>query len=256
MQDMERMPTLKKEHKKKKKTNRILLIFGWIFFLSLSAIVFFQSPLSKVDEVTVDGANLLNQSEIIQLSQIQPGQSFFTVKASAIKRAIKALPEVKEVNVSRSFPGKVIIAISEFEYVAFQWGEQNELIPVLENGTRLENRVWNDRVIDRPILRSWPDTSQFKHLGEELKKLEPSIRNEISEMEPDQVEKDPQRVILYMKDGFEVHTSLRHFAKNMAWYPPFIANLKQEGSPQGIIKMLDGKWFVPYPDSGVEEGAT
>ena len=97
---------------------------------------------------------------------------------------------------------------------------------------RLENRLWNDRVIDRPILRNWKDTAQFTQLGEELKKMDSSIRNEISEIEPDVKETDPQRLILYMKDGYEVHTSLRHFAKNMAWYPPFVANLKQEGSPK------------------------
>jgi len=256
MQDMERMPTLTKEtqKKKKKKTSRILIGLGWLFFLSLSMMMFLQSSLSKIDQVIVDGVQILDSNEIIQLSQIQKGQSFFTVQPSKIENSIKNLPEVKAVDVTRSFPGKVTITVNEYKHVAFHWVDQKTLIPILETGTRLENRPWNDRVIDRPILRNWKDTTKFQQLGEELNKLDSSIRNEISEIEPDDQEKDPQRLILYMKDGYEVHTSLRHFAKNMSWYPPFITNLKQEGSPKGIIMLLDGKWFVPYTDPGIEEG--
>ena len=71
MQDMERMPTLTKETKKKKKTNRILFVLGWIFFLSLSTMMFLQSSLSKIDQVIVEGVHILEANQMIQLSQIQ-----------------------------------------------------------------------------------------------------------------------------------------------------------------------------------------
>lgn len=257
MNEMERVPTLSKEPKRKKKrSNRIILALGWIFFLGLSTMMFLRSPLSKVDLIEVTGVQLLDSSQIVQLSKVQKGDSFFTVNSSGIEQTIRALPEVKEAQVTRHFPGNVSIQITEYEHVAFLMENEKKLIPILENGTRLEKRLWNDRVIDRPILRSWKDALQLPKLSEELKKLDKGLLNQISEIEPDVEADDPQRLILYMKDGFEVHTSIRHFAKNMAWYPSFVANLKQEGNRKGIIMLLDGKWFIPYVQpANEEEGA-
>ncbi len=257
MNEMERVPTLTKEPKRKKrKTSRIILTLGWIFFLGLSTIMFLQSSLSKVDQIEVTGLQLLEPSQVVQLSKIQKGASFFTVQSSDIEQAIGTLPEVKEVEVARHFPGNVSIQVTEYEHVLFIMENEKKIIPILENGTRLENRLWNDRVIDRPILRNWKEPLQLPKLGEELKKLDKGLLNQISEIEPDVRANDPQRLILYMKDGYEVHTSIRHFSKNMAWYPSFVANLKQEGNQKGIIMLLDGKWFIPYVQPANEEEGT
>lgn len=257
MDEMERVPTLTKEPKRKRrKTNRIILTLGWIFFLGLCTMMFLRSPLSKVDQIEVTGVKLLEPSQIVQISKLQKGDSFFTVRPSDIEQAIIALPEVKEAEVTRHFPGNVSIEVTEYEHVSFMMGNDKKIIPILENGTRLENRLWNDRVIDRPILRNWKDPLQLPKLGEELKKLDKGLLNQISEIEPDLEADDPQRLILYMKDGYEVHTSIRHFAKNMAWYPSFVANLKQEGNQKGIIMLLDGKWFIPYVQPANEEEGT
>ena len=79
--------------------------------------------------------------------------------------------------------------------------------------------------------------------------------NAISEIEPAGND-DPLRLKLYMRDGFEVQTSIRNFAKNMEWYPSFVANLKKEGNHEGIIMLLDGKWFVPYGEPLKKEEGT
>ncbi len=253
MGDFERVPTLTKEQKKKRKGNRILKGLGWVFLVGLCILIFFRSPLSKVDEVKVTGNGMIETDHVIGLSKVAKGDSFFSVRPSEIEEELKKLPEVKEVRVTREFPGKVLIELFEYRHVAFYMESHTKIIPVLENGTRLENRVWDDRVIDKPILREWKDHALLTKLCEELMKVEPLVLHAISEIEPAPVE-DPQRLILYMKDGYEVHTSIRHFAKNMSWYPSFVANLKQEGKDKGMIMLLDGKWFIPYENVDGKSG--
>lgn len=245
MGDMERVPALTKDHKKKKRGTRILLILGWTFLLGLSVLIFFRSPLSKIDSITIKGNEMVEETQIIEMAKIAKGESFFSVDPSEIQSVLMTLPEMKEVSVHREFPGKVFIDIVEHRHVAFMLEPDNKIIPILENGMRLENRQWDDRVIDKPILRKWKDPALLSKLSEELIKLEPLVLHAISEIVP-AVAEDPQRLILYMKDGYEVHTSVRHFAKNMSWYPSFVANLKQEGKDKGKIMLLDGKWFIPY----------
>ncbi|MEW9667521.1 cell division protein FtsQ/DivIB [Ammoniphilus sp. 3BR4] len=254
MGDMERVPALTKDHKKKNRGTRILRTLGWVILLGLSVLIFFRSPLSKIDSISIRGEDMVEETQIIGLAKIAKGDSFFSIDPKEMESALMALPEIKEVSVQRDFPGKVFIDIKEHRHVAFMLEDDNKIIPVLENGMRLENREWNDRVIDKPILREWKDQALLPKLSEELFKLEPIVLHAISEIQPAMTE-DPQRLVLYMKDGYEVHTSVRHFAKNMSWYPSFVANLKQEGKDKGMIMLLDGKWFIPYNNlEGTGEG--
>ncbi|HJV44817.1 MAG TPA: FtsQ-type POTRA domain-containing protein [Bacillota bacterium] len=244
MQEMERVPALN-TNRKKRRVNRFLLFLGWVFFLGLSTLLFLRSPLSKIDTIDVIGSNTLENTQIMEASGLSIGQSFFTINKNQILQAISALPEVKNVDLSRKFPGKVTIHVEENQRMAFLVDAQYKIIPVLENGTQLENRPWNDRFIDKPLIRNWKDDSLLPKLMDEMKNLNPTVLNSISEISPADGE-DPLRLVLYMKDGYEVQTSIRHFAQNMEWYPSFVMNLKHEGNTDGIIMMLDGKWFVPY----------
>jgi cell division protein FtsQ len=244
MQETERVPALTTKPKKRR-VNRFLLFLGWIFFIGLSALLFLRSPLSKIDEINVTGNSTLTTAEVISASGLAKGNSFFTINADQVVQAISSLPEVKNAVLTRKFPGKVNIQIAENRRIAYLVDANNKIIPVLENGIQLENRTWNDRFIDKPIIRNWKDTSLLPKLTEEMTKLSPIVLNTISEIGPAGGD-DPLRLVLYMKDGFEVQTSIRHFAQNMEWYPSFVANLKHEGNTEGIIMMLDGKWFVPY----------
>ncbi|WP_164984853.1 cell division protein FtsQ/DivIB [Ammoniphilus sp. CFH 90114] len=253
MGNMERVPALTKEHKTKKRGRSIIKTLGWFFLFGLCVLIFLRSPLSKIDIITIRGNEMIQESEISEKSGIKKGDSYFSIDAEEIKLVLETIPEIREAEVTREFPGHVFIDIKEHRHVAFMMEHNNKIVPVLENGIRLENRLWNDRVIDKPILREWEDDALLPKLCEELMKLEPLVLHAISEIEPARLE-DPQRLVLYMKDGYEVHTSVRHFAKNMSWYPSFVANLKQEGKEKGMIMLLDGKWFIPYDnleDKGV-----
>jgi cell division protein FtsQ len=245
MPNIKRIPALTKKTQKKRKVNRFFLALGLLFFLGICLVLFLRSPLSKVDTIEVTGNELLNRDQVIQFSNVTIGQSFFTVNTDQIKNTLEALAEVKSAVIERHFPGKIILSIKENNRVAFLMGNNDKIIPVLENGRPLENRPWNDRLIDKPLIRHWTNSSLLPKLCEELIQLEPAIVNSISEIEPDG-QGDPMNLKLFMKDGYEVHTSIRHFSQNMSWYPSFVNSLKQEGKPRGIIMLFDGKWFVPY----------
>jgi len=244
MQDLERVPALTKK-KRKKRANRFILWLGWFFLIGLCAVLFFRSPLSKIDTIEVMGNDMVSTSQIIQISELSKGNSFFTVHRKKIEAALISLPEIKTAAVESHFPGKVSITIEENKRIAYMIGEEGNITPVLENGIQLENRNWNDRFIDKPLIREWEDKTMLTKLAIELKKVDPSVLSLISEIKPASKE-DPLRLVLFMKDGYEVQTSIRNFAKNMNWYPAFVANLMQEGNPKGVIMLFDGKWFIPY----------
>jgi cell division protein FtsQ len=244
MPNMKRIPALTKKTQKRRKVNRFFLALGLLFFLGICLVLFLRSPLSKVDTIEVTGNELLSKDQVIQFSKVTTGQSFFTVNVDQIKSSLETLPEVKSALIERHFPGKVTITIKENNRVAFLMENNNKIIPVLENGRPLENRPWNDRLIDKPLIRHWANSSLLPQLCSELIQLEPAVVNSISEIEPDG-QSDSLNLKLFMKDGYEVHTSIRHFSQNMDWYPSFVGSLKQEGKPRGIIMLFDGKWFVP-----------
>ena len=170
MQETGRVPALSND-RRRKRVNRFLLMVGWIFFLGLFLLLFMRSPLSKIDTINVTGNEILDPSTLVQLSAINKGDSFFTLHTSMIEGSIQALPEVKGVRIIRDFPGKVTIEIEEYKRVAYKISDNDQIIPILETGRLLENRPWNDRFIDRPLLRHWQDHELLAKLSAELLKL-------------------------------------------------------------------------------------
>ena len=59
----ERIPSMRE--KRRRKTNKKFLFVLSVFVVALLAILYFQSPLSKVGMITVSGA-MLHDSEILQ----------------------------------------------------------------------------------------------------------------------------------------------------------------------------------------------
>lgn len=103
---------------------RWLALRGLLVVLLLAAVaaglgwlVFFSSVLA-VDGVEVEGLDVLDRSEVRRVAAVPMGEPLARVPVDAIEARVQSLAPVKVVDVSRSWPDRVRIAVVEREAVA------------------------------------------------------------------------------------------------------------------------------------------
>jgi cell division protein FtsQ len=84
-------------------------VAGWVVFFS---------PLLTVDDVEVEGVQVLDPAEIRRVAAVPVGEPLARVPVGAIEARVQALVPVKVVDVTRSWPDQVRIAVVEREAVA------------------------------------------------------------------------------------------------------------------------------------------
>ncbi|GAB7387658.1 cell division protein DivIB [Bacillaceae bacterium] len=246
MQQVNKVPHLKKTLRKKR-ANRRLLFLLFLFFFVILLLAFFRSPLSKVQRIEVTGTLMLDKREVVEKLGLYKGMPYLNVDAGELEEKLSRYPEVESAEVEKRFPGTIKIAIVESQRVAFWLDRNDTLYPLLENGQILEQHPWRSRFVDLPILSRWPSTKHVPEMAKELAQLDAEVLALISEIQLTPTPTDPYRLRLFMRDGYEVRSSLTNFAKNMKWYPSFVQSLEKANvGKRGIIYMLDGKWFQPY----------
>ncbi|WP_453997109.1 cell division protein FtsQ/DivIB [Bacillus nitroreducens] len=246
----DRIPKLKQ--RRKQKANRRLIMYITFFFLLLSGILYFQSPLSKIGKITISGNRNISSEQIMSLSKLEVGTSFWKVDTDGVAENINKHPEIKEVTIEKRLPNQVLINVSEFKRVGYI-SEQNTFYPMLENGEIIEKPQMNGSKaipVDAPILVGWDDKF-FKLLSKELNKVQPSISKLISEIHHTPTEYDPLQMTLYMVDGYEVKATVRSFAKNISAYPTIISEL--DPSLRGYIELDVVPTFKPYEYESTNE---
>ncbi|WCK53081.1 FtsQ-type POTRA domain-containing protein [Aneurinibacillus sp. Ricciae_BoGa-3] len=245
MAQNEKIPRLREE-KRKKAANKPLLLLVFIFFMVVLLVLFFRSSISKLQSISVTGNQYATRDEIIKNSGLSFNMQFLFIDKNKVADSIlKTNPAVQSVDIIKSFPGKIELHIKEKPLVALLMDKAGRLYPVTSTGSILQNHPVNETAVDKPIIRNWTGPAQLPVLAVQLGKTGPAVSQQISEISNSP--QDSQRLILFMKDGFEVHTTLAKFADYMAWYPSFVQSLKQEGKTEGIINLSEVKWFEPYP---------
>ena len=75
--------------------------------------VLFGSPLLVVRSVTVSGTHLVPRSEVVAASGVQPGTPLIRVNTARAAARIVAIPQVRSVQVTRSWPNRLVIVVRE-----------------------------------------------------------------------------------------------------------------------------------------------
>ena len=155
MSEDRKVPTLPVP-KPRARTNRKLLIFLFVFFITVLIILFFQSSLSRISAIEVEGNELMASETIGQASQIAVGDRFFAVSSQAIQQRIAKIPMIKAAVVKKHFPGVIHITVEEFPKVAFQIGADGKKQAVLADGAVVQLSA-GSIPLDMPILTGWTD---------------------------------------------------------------------------------------------------
>lgn len=243
----ERIPQVK-QPRPRRRGNRKLTFLLVLFFLTVLIIVFIRSPYSKVQEIQVFGNDIYSTEQIVAQSGLAKDMQFLNVWESSVQDNLKALEGIREVTVTRQFPGVIQLHVKELKRVAFWNGQDGSRYPLLENGFVLKQVDFAKRVVDRPLIRTWQSPELLPNLAKSLAKLSPAVLEEISDIALTPTVYDKQRVTLYMRDGNEVRSVIYKLDKMLSWYPAIVKEIPQ--GTKGVLSLFEQPWFVPYGQTG------
>ncbi len=132
-----------------------------MFFVTLLLVLFFQSSLSKITEVSIQGQQLVAEEQIRTAAAVVPGDHFFSVSSARIAAQIKSLRMIERVEVKKRFPGRIEIYVYEYPKVAYQFGEGGQVEALLADGSVIPVTMHGAR-LDKPILSGWSKDDPLK----------------------------------------------------------------------------------------------
>ncbi len=212
------------QEQRRKRSNRRFVIYLSIFLILIGLVIYFQSPLSNIRAVEVEGNQIAEKNVIIETSGIVTGENIWSIDRGSAEAEIEELEEVQEASISRSLPGRVVIDITEQERVGYVISE-GTFIPVLTTGAVLRNKPSEQIPSDAPLLHGFSDEEKLERFSKEMSNAGDGIRNSISEVIFSPTEEDPNELKLFMNDGIEVESTIPGFAEHMASYPSVSAEV-------------------------------
>jgi len=244
----DRIPKLKEQ--RRQKANRRFVLYISLFFVLVLLILYFQSPLSKIQTINVSGNVHVPTKEIIENTGLEKGTSFWKVNLEKIAKNIMEHEEIANVTVVRQFPNIIKIHVSENSRVAYLI-EGTYYYPILETGKILEKDKLENIPADAPLLINWTQSEELQEMAAELRLVPSSILNRISEIHLTPEDSDPLHISLFMNDGHEVSATIRDFSKKIKNYPMIVEQLTEEQF--GVIHLEVGSYFKAYKKFGDEE---
>ncbi|HXG35710.1 MAG TPA: FtsQ-type POTRA domain-containing protein [Dehalococcoidia bacterium] len=126
-----------KEQRRLRRLNwrRIFIVLGVLAVIA-SGVLLYYSPLLRVQEVQVVGAENSDPAQLAALADLD-GRSMFNLPLETAERRMAQLPLVKQVKAERVFPNKVRIAVLERRPIGY-WESAGQVYVIDEEGVVLE----------------------------------------------------------------------------------------------------------------------
>lgn len=236
----ERIPRLA-EPKAKRKRGRRIVVLLLLFFMIVLAVLFFQSPLSKIEGIDIAGQRYTSAEAIGQALGIQIGDSFFAATAGILEERVNALPYIRSVKVEKRFPGKVAVAVEEYEEVAYTIGPDGMVKTLLANNAEVEP-LPEEPLLPLPVLAHWEGHDELRAmLSKQLADIPGLHLADISEINPDPSTSYPDRIRIYTRSRFEVTTTVSYLPAKLETMRSIIGS-----RPPGYLTLLEADTYRPY----------
>lgn len=236
--------TYRKRKDRKVRNNNKLIFYIFLFFLLIAIIAFFNSSISKISDIEVIGISLLSVEDVYQQANIYSDMFYFLARKSKIKENLLDLDEVKDVEVSKKFPKKLTINITEKKSLAYI-NIDEKWIPILEDG-QLYYKYNGDSFLGHPLVTNWSDLSLIKKLVEELNKTNASILAEISEIQQNPQDNDQNQLLIFTDEGYRIHLSLDNFSAKLNLYPEIRESIRAKTTKMGDIYLFESLRFEEF----------
>ena len=224
----------KKQQKKKKIFRRI-----WITILVIAGgTIFFSSPLADIATITVSGNQQVGEQFIVEHSQLAVGQHFYWLNPWAVSDKLEEQPLIAGAKIKRHLGNEIEIVVTETPVMGVTQTD-SERLWILATGELAA--VQNDIRLNVPYFRNWEEeTGQL--LLENLQKIPADVQRQISEIEFDGNETDPEQLQLYMRDGNRVTINIRQIPEKLGFYFAIVEAL---GNKRMHIHLEAGNYAVP-----------
>ncbi|MCL6457298.1 MAG: FtsQ-type POTRA domain-containing protein [Gorillibacterium sp.] len=238
------IPPLKSVPKKKRGSRKLLTLLV-VFFISVFAYLFFQSPLAKISLIEINGNEVATSGQIGQAAGVVIGDSYFKVKSNKLAARVEMVGAVKTASVVKKFPGQIIITITEYSKAAYRIGANGQPEAILADGTPhlLNNKTFPS---NRPILTGWDEgNTEWKHLCSVLAAIPDEQLSDVSEIKPyPNVFED--RIKLYTRSRFEVITRISLLQEKLLNLPYYTSEFKKKNGTTGVLWLLDQDRGIPF----------
>ncbi|MGA9175045.1 MAG: FtsQ-type POTRA domain-containing protein [Thermoactinomyces sp.] len=242
---VERVPPFRSRVGKRRSPAPWMFAFIFLFFTGMFIVLFLRSPLSKIERIEIVGNHLVSPEEIIGKTKISKGISYFGVSSNHIEKSLESMPEIKNATVTTEFPDKIYIQVEEKTPVAMFRSNDQQLLPILSDGTILIHRPSSDKQMG-PVFEGWKRSDlTLRQAVVQLAKLPVSIRKECDAIRP--VPGQTDQVEIFSKRHHRIFVRVSNLSEMMLYYPSFYKH------PQGTLFLLESIWFIP--DQKAKAGA-
>lgn len=198
--------------KKKKKKLRVKVLIILLFFIYVVYQVVIYLINIPVDDVIIQGSNIVSNQEILELSNINSDTKFLFLISNSIENKLIENIYIKSAEVDKTLFGDITITIEENKTL-FYYSYNNSLV--------LEGDVYTTEytsLLGIPTLINYTPSDILSNFISKLSLIDQSLINKISEIEyspniKDGIILDEERFIFKMNDGNTVHVNVINLEK-------------------------------------------
>lgn len=224
---------VKKGKKKKLNIKKLLILLLVLYLMGYGGYYLFNEPIRNI---VITGNTYIKDYEIIEIAGIKDYPSIYGISTKELKKKIKKLPLVADVEIKRDLKFRLHIKIEEAKMILLN-STSNSII--LSNGKILPNTYEYNGV---PTLINYAPEDILSNFSLNLGKLDIGIISLISEIEysptisEEGVSIDEERFVLYMNDGNTVYTNVEK-CNTLNHYREIYASLNNK---KGILNLDSG----------------
>lgn len=233
-----RVPAFRSRVGKKRSPSPWAFGFIFLFFMGTLLVLFLRSPLSEIERIEITGHHLVSEREILTKTRFAKGISYFRISSASAEQALETLPEIKKAEVKKVFPNKVYIHVQEKPLIAFLRAKDQQLYPILADGSTLVHRPITVKTPGKPTFEGWMlPNSTFELAVKQISALPAAIQREMEIVKP--VSEHPDQVEIWSTRHHLIYVRASDLTKKMSYYPSF------QRHPRGTLYLLESIWFSP-----------
>lgn len=248
---LNRLPNLKNQ--RNKVLYRRLALIITILGIPLIFLIYYVSPYSKLQAITVSGNENVATQTIIKDTKLTMGTNVWTQywhKADYINNLKEDQPRIESAQISFKTLNTFVLKVKEYKEIALV-AKNGQYYPVMENGIVLSEEVANPTK-NLPILDGFTNSEKIKSLTKEYNKLSAELQKAISEIKYTPSDTNKNLLRLNMNDGNQVIVNIQNLATQMKYY----AQVAKDMDEKGVIDMEVGIFSYPYSESSAEAEQT
>ena len=202
----------RKKRKRKKIRRRLLIVFVFILIVS-----YFFMDISRVQRIEIVGNTRLQEEEIKDILEVKENSSIqILVSPNAIKENVRQLPGIKDVSVSRTPFGHIIITVEETVLIGYAIIDENTYVVDEKGAVFINNSSQARAEIQRCPQIFNMEIELLETFAKEYSKIPSQVLNQTSEIIYEPQNADETRCRFNMSDGKVLFLRIEDMASQLA----------------------------------------